>query len=331
MAVANRAATVELELSSYDPDSHFKSPHTKAAVVRDGTIQADAGAIVSGEWVVGPITASAHPAAMSELGKWLSRHDHRGNVWCRVNPSCGLHVHVDARDYGTYELRRLIQLYRVLEPHFYSLVHPSRSANEHCHPYTQDDWDRFTGMAGEKDMTRVKEIITEAIYPNSTKGLHEQKAIAERIAELKGQRGNNHRIPARYFGLNIHSFFYRGTFEFRMHEGSVDVKEISDWMQWCRWFVEMGSRLRDREVREIRTVDDYLLGAWKRPWGVLSLPKEIVNFARRVREFAPFKIAQPTVRIDRAAYANILQQAQVANGAQNNLDFMATPTPPRNR
>jgi hypothetical protein len=43
----------------------------------------------------------------------------------------------------------------------------------------------------------------------------------------------------RYRGLNLHSWFYQGTLEFRHHEGSTDWEEIVNWAMFCGFIVDL--------------------------------------------------------------------------------------------
>jgi hypothetical protein len=51
-------------------------------------------------------------------------------------------------------------------------------------------------------------------------------------------------------------------------------------MQLCGWFVEIAARLTDREVDMIVTPSNLLLGAWKRPYGMLKFPEAIAKYAQ---------------------------------------------------
>lgn len=276
---ADRAATVELELSNYNPEHRIRFVNTTARMTRDGSIRGNN----PGELIVGPIPARNHSDVMEELGRWLAGDDPKGRhitTPAQTNTTCGMHVHVDARDFGAWELRRLTKLYQKLEGLFYSLVQPERQGNQYCHAFDPAIWRKLDRAWETSDSGEIRQRILTAIY--ATRGLTEMEA-ARAAQQYKGMRGNNHAVPARYNGLNIHSYFHRGTFEFRMHEGTVDIQRISDWMQFCRWTVELASRLTDSEIASIREPSDFTLGCWKRPYGLLSLPKECVAMVQRGR------------------------------------------------
>lgn len=53
---------------------------------------------------------------------------------------------------------------------------------------------------------------------------------------------------ARYHALNLHSLFYRGTVEFRHHQGSVDAKKMQNWGMLCASVVDAAVKLKISEI-----------------------------------------------------------------------------------
>jgi hypothetical protein len=52
----------------------------------------------------------------------------------------------------------------------------------------------------------------------------------------------------RYCDLNLHSWYYRGTLEFRLKEGTVTSKEIVGWPLLCLWLVEAVGNTTGRDM-----------------------------------------------------------------------------------
>jgi hypothetical protein len=50
----------------------------------------------------------------------------------------------------------------------------------------------------------------------------------------------------RYCDLNVHSWFFRGTVEIRVKEGTVMPKEIVGWPLFCLWLIEAVSKTDGR-------------------------------------------------------------------------------------
>jgi hypothetical protein len=138
-----------------------------------------------------------------------------------VTAQCGLHVHLDARDYNFYDIRRLVKVYAAIEPALFLMVPPSRRNSRYC--------------------ARCADVYEEAIKD----GKVPHKEVKESIVlgtygELDSTEHRRHKYPddlrrARYNALNIHSWFYRGTIECRLLEGTVDPEEIINWgVLWAK-------------------------------------------------------------------------------------------------
>lgn len=134
-----------------------------------------------------------------------------------VNTSCGLHVHVDARDFTYYDIRRLINLYAIIEPALFDMVPSSRKASSYCQP---------CGAA-------YKRVISEGRIPNKEAKDQVFKSVYKYSASKQNNKkslfGRDKYNSARYSALNLHSWFYRGTIECRMFNGTTDAHKITQW------------------------------------------------------------------------------------------------------
>jgi hypothetical protein len=294
----SRCTTVELELSKFTPlSTRFTWGSCRVDFHRDGTIRGSNPT----ELVLGPIAGTQLGKFQKELTSWLKKSA------AEVNTSCGMHVHVDARRLDPFGMRRLLWLYKVLEPTFYSLCDKRRVTNVHCSPISPLQWAGYA--LGDESSTShlIKEALLIGTYVGELPpaGFDRGLLCRELAQNRAAGHGNNGREPNRYRSLNIHSWFYRGTLEFRQHEGCVDPQRILNWMEFCRWTVELAQRLRDCEVRDVRTPQQFLQGSWTRPYGTLSLPQS-------VREYVAGGPAQPLRTWDE-------EQNEVQQGAQARL------------
>lgn len=285
-----RPVAVEVELSNYSPreSERFRFRHTQTHGVRDGSIRSDGNPI---EFIVGPIPGLGFDAAMEELSRWLTV------TGATANDSCGLHVHVDGRDLKAFEMRRLLELYKVLEERFYNLVAPTRRSAHYSKIYELSRWGDLLACRGrDKSSSQIREAILRGVYGPwenpYVSGSVEEASYTQQVLRDARRRATSKYDNARYYGFNLHSWFHRGTVEFRHMEGTVDPVRIRLWTLWCRWLVEIAAQLRDEEVREIRSVEDYLTGSWKRPGGMLGLPQELVLWARQ-----PWVASPPAVTV----------------------------------
>lgn len=125
----------------------------------------------------------------------------------RVNKSCGLHVHVGARDWQVSQFKNLVMLYAGGQGVIDTFMAPSRrgSANGFCQPISVN-------------YTRLNSATT-----------------VDEVARSFGQfPGSDHtRGSARYKKLNFMSFWQHGTVEFRHHQGTVEPDKTLQWVKFC--------------------------------------------------------------------------------------------------
>jgi hypothetical protein len=133
-----------------------------------------------------------------------------------VNITCGLHVHHDAQDFRTETFKNLIKIYKRFEPTIDELVFPSRrgNTNTYCQTLARIDMEEI-----------LKKNTLQQIIPH---------------------------YGDRYRKLNLRSFATHGTVEFRQHQGTIDSKEIINWIKLTQAMVE---RAVTRRVREGTTKD----------------------------------------------------------------------------
>lgn len=172
--------------------------------------------------------------------------------------TCGLHMHADCTDVDGFALKRIIQLYSHIEFCLYDAIPEDRQTGGYSKPNganlktwldndaakfdakmeageakRQLSWlqyglltgpnARFSGIpkVGEKGHDRDGSAITHT--ETSVKTLTSQW---DQIV-LQQTRGKGH--ANRYSGLNMHSYWLRGTLEFRMHHGTNDPVKITNW------------------------------------------------------------------------------------------------------
>lgn len=138
-----------------------------------------------------------------------------------ISDHCGLHVHLDARDFNYSDIGRLIKVYAAIEPTLFSMVPACRRNSK----YSIKCGDKLENAVKANNLPHIqlKEKIITAIYgePNS-------------ISHRGDKRGAGHGT-GRYYALNLHSWLYRGTIECRLFDGTIDKNEIVDWgVLWAK-------------------------------------------------------------------------------------------------
>lgn len=133
-----------------------------------------------------------------------------------VTQSCGCHIHIDARDFTYYELRKLLLLYPRLEESLFSMVPANRRSSHYC-AKTQNTFCK--GLNEHKLPWASKAQIIQNLYGH----------LGD-VSFHRRDKGNS----KRYSAFNLHSWFHRGTIECRLFGGTTQAPKILNWMQlWC--------------------------------------------------------------------------------------------------
>lgn len=271
---SRRAIGLELELSNFG--SWYVREKDKGQI-RNGpnyTIDHDGSVKPSGmEAVIEPL------AGDQQIINGLNAIANQ--VWdnnCEVNETCGYHVHVDARDFSWSDIQKLLFLWVKLEtgPNLWRL------AGRNSTPFSEKWitwWKNVSSQKMSVDLKKFKAQIILMLYNVNTNGYKQHLAevknsevYLERVREiekynkthpdtpypmpkpvdyltdlkehkrLKTNRGWNRAVKSRYLDLNIHSWLFRGTVEYRLAAGTVDPNDIRMWPLWCLWLTEAVSR-----------------------------------------------------------------------------------------
>lgn len=150
-----------------------------------------------------------------------------GEAGARVNKSCGLHIHFNARQLTITDWQNLFKNYINLEMDIDSIMPGSRRASNNR--YCKSMLHNFTS----------KNEAFEAIDR------------AGNVAALHSNITQND----RYFKLNASSYQRHGTIEFRQHSGTVDFEKISHWIKLCDVIINRSRIGLVTELSNILTTD----------------------------------------------------------------------------
>jgi hypothetical protein len=173
---------------------------------------------------------------IDEICDWLTK------AKAHTDKHCGLHVHIDARDFGWWEIRRLIKLYAKIEDALFSVVPKSRRESTYCVPCGKDFLKRLNTNFKPKE---CKKKVTETVYFTAdTRGLRTQKYS-----------------DTRYRALNLHSWFYldkttsipRGTVECRLFGGTTSATKIKNWGSLWAGILDWVYTHNDKQVDSLTT------------------------------------------------------------------------------
>lgn len=194
VAQAINAAGVPCSAVGY---SHHRTDYWK--VVTDGSLG------VGGHEVVSPVLTLDRVAEIDKVCYALA------GIRANVNRSCGLHVHVGARDLNINSLKRLAALYAESEDVIDLLLPPSRRARNNAYCRTLKDVVPAT-LAAARDVQGVARAIDGG---------------------------------ERYSKINFAAFWRHGTVEFRQHSGTIDPAKIKNWLKLCLSLVTTAVRHQD--------------------------------------------------------------------------------------
>lgn len=267
------------------------------------------GSITSGgqELVLSPLVGENFVRGVTALAEEFAKYEFQ------VDQTCGFHVHVgtDIREilkngklgdirvgWGPEELRRLILLYYKFEDVFYALVQSGRDelrtnarGERKCYCARWDrtpDW--YGALVACKTSHDIRRHIMAWLYGRVLVPVVRNTVdSAGRIVGVEHPELGHPNMPrirehkyenCRYFGLNLHTWFQRGTVEYRHHEGTLALNKLLYWPLWCGWFTELASVMTDREVIQISSLDELLEIELKRPFKLTMIPVYVKEWVR---------------------------------------------------
>lgn len=157
-----------------------------------------------------------------------------------ANYSCGIHVHVDGANHHAQSLRRLVKFFSARQELVYEALKISSSRAERwcCKvPATL-----IEKMAEKKNISHEE---MEAIWYSSANTMQFNRTY-------DGGIDHQHYNDTRYHGLNLHSFFSKGTVEFRLFNSTLHAGKIKAYVQFClaisAWAIESNDRCSFRSM-----------------------------------------------------------------------------------
>ena len=122
----------------------------------------------------------------------------------KANNSCGLHVHVDAANHNRQSLKNLMSImYSKEDILFKALKVDERRVERWCQKVREPMLERIRKLPTNTTMERLKREWYEG-----------------------GDGSYEHYNWTRYYALNLHSVFYRGTLEWRCFEGTLHAGKV---------------------------------------------------------------------------------------------------------
>lgn len=133
----------------------------------------------------------------------------------KAHSSCGIHIHVDGANHTAVSLRRLVNFMTARQDLIYEALQIGDRESSWCHKLNKTLLD-----AMKKDKNLTKEKVEEVWYSRANDG-------------YCGGIDHQHYNSTRYHGVNLHSFFTKGTVEFRLFNSTLHAGKIKAYIQFC--------------------------------------------------------------------------------------------------
>jgi hypothetical protein len=144
-----------------------------------------------------------------------------------IDASCGFHVHhgVEQELFGCEQVRQLVRIVHPMERLFYLLIPGERQNASTCRPMEID----------------VKSFLQACEPECGPKECHIKKLWYSPENRFDPEEAKYPRYDrTRYHGLNLHSYWFRSTIEFRYHSAILQhVDEAMQWIIFSQFLVEL--------------------------------------------------------------------------------------------
>lgn len=155
----------------------------------------------------------------------------------KAHSSCGIHIHVDGANHTAVSLRRLVNFMTARQDLIYEALQIGDRESNWCHKLNKTLLD-----AMKKDKNLTKEKAEEIWYSRANDG-------------YCGGIDHQHYNATRYHGVNLHSFFTKGTVEFRLFNSTLHAGKIKAYIQFCLAVSEWAITSQEKIV--FRSMDGY--------------------------------------------------------------------------
>lgn len=203
-----RMVGIELEICDHQPENgdlrKWRSDW-KAVIGDDGSITSYYGNGNTAELKTSPASGRFLIEQVTEMCEALK------SAKARVNKTCGLHVHVDARDFSKGDLAKVIMYWPKVQTALFRKVSKYRKHSRWCNP---------------------RQLHSDQYLIDSCKNSPEEKLFKHNLISYVGGLGE------RYSALNLQALQKHHTFENRMHQATLDPEKIIKWAKFNSNFIE---------------------------------------------------------------------------------------------
>lgn len=118
-------------------------------------------------------------------------------------------------------------VYNIFEGVLYSMLPKSRQDNHYCRKSNME-FDKIKKIASGNDL-----------------------AVAWYSQDDENSYCSDYRNSTRYYGLNIHSYFYQSTIEIRYHSGTINFEKIINWIKINQAIISYALNHSEAEIEQL--------------------------------------------------------------------------------
>jgi len=155
----------------------------------------------------------------------------------KANSSCGIHIHVDGANHNPTSLKKLINFMIARQDLIYDALEIGSRGSHWCKKLNANLL---------KEMKACKNLTKEAA---------EKIWYSPANDEYREGIDHQHYNTTRYHGVNLHSYFSKGTVEFRLFNSTLHAGKIKAYIQFCLAVSAWAITSNDRIV--FRSMDGY--------------------------------------------------------------------------
>ncbi len=229
------------------PAFHQMLKRWKHGIVADMSIVCPPGFEVN----TAPSSGDKFEAMVRELAGFYASYG------ASASEACGMHVHVDARDYHYPDLVNLIHLYSKVELALFAMLPPWRRFSHFAAPCAA----KLMQMVAKLPKEGFIEMMKSPEF--NSKEMKKKSAVAVSLArrlygkdntyEMKSSRDPKRGVAqdVRYGALNIHSWIRMKTIEFRLHHGTTALEDMMLWPQVLGTIIEFAKRTPLKVIKRL--------------------------------------------------------------------------------
>ena len=175
-----------------------------------------------------------------------------------VNGTCGLHVHLDGKDYlkNINAIQKLMVFFLVYEDVILSFLPSSRRENTYCNTLSE-----FYHLKEIKECYSLEEFEKIWYRDDNTR----------RIEERKQDKHDG----SRYAGINFHSLLANGHLEIRYHSGTINYTKMIMWIKMFVMILDEIGKITHRNATVNRNLESYAI---LKARFILGLPEKTLSF-----------------------------------------------------